>query len=150
MNRNLQQLYKIFYIDPSENESLNQDDLDIYRPILSDLNLIEDALTHPLKLILNQVYQTDDIECLKRLINTTESIKSEVHYGIDCDLSFALYEFTPDEEVEKNEHYQMYADEYGEAGQNVYHIYTKNYLHAFFSDAPFSNGIQFEYSQKLD
>jgi hypothetical protein len=87
---------------------------------------------------------------LKRLLNSADTKKNAINYSLETDIDFAFHEFIEDDQIDKDSSYEIYASTYGREGQNIYHVYTKNYLHVFSSNTPFEEGINFEYSEKLD
>lgn len=154
MTNYLDNLYKIFYADRYDDyDEISEKyiaEREIFQKIYQTLGIATFLSGNPMKQLLNYIYLKDDIETLKRMLNTKDTIEAGDHFEFDYDIKPSYFDFeSEDTSDDGDELGGIYEEAYGKTGTNYYHVNTNKYLHIFSTSTPFSDGLFYHYSELI-
>ena len=134
----LKTLHELFNTEHYEGD----DDFKYFKEIFK-ITGIPSQNQNPMKFVLNHIYENDDIDLLKRMLRTYDTIKEGTNFGFDyeSDVLYNDHEFFRSDSSDDNDQRSSYEAEYGEEGTYYYYLYSKNFRHEFSEDAPFADDL---------
>jgi hypothetical protein len=150
MTNYLEELYYIFGVESHDNldeelildeddlydedDEFNKEEIEAFEKISNGITSLLLPKTNHKKVIVDYIYNNDDISLLEKLLEV-----------IDNNIDECIHDWEKGDWFDDNESHRSMEAHYGEVGNNIYHIYTKNKIHVFKKMTPFSDGGPWHY-----
>ena len=136
MDQNIQTLRNALLVDNYDAQDFRDSEfINVFNQLCSLFDEQYDTDQNPLEWLIGKIIEHDSVEALQLIFS--ENI------GLQYDIEYLDNYFEEGDWSEDNEGHEMMEDEYGEEGTQYYSIYTKNQIHTFSEDRPFSDGVDY-------